>query len=307
MFAYTINTESWSMMETQNEPLKESPKRKYNKRNEPMQSLEESFRAKYPDWMLVLNEYSKAIKQPATWKTINRANLIKFTDHLTKNFAPNTANQYATRLKAVLNIYSDEIKLPADFNKLLSPRKIPSTAVYLDEEELKKLEEYEPKTEGELLVRNLFICSAYTGARYIDIIRMNKSNIQGNELVFVSQKTHKECRLPLKPIVAKYILEKPEMEISDEGYNKAIRRICRKVGINRPVKILKAGKEREMPKWDAITSHTARRSFATNLYLRGVDIYTISNLLQHSAVSLTAKYICVNIKPLNQEAMQYFK
>ncbi|UVV52623.1 hypothetical protein NXY15_24270 [Bacteroides thetaiotaomicron] len=62
----------------------------------------------------------------------------------------------------------------------------------------------------------------------------------------------------------------PKEEVSDPTFNNNIRNICRKAGITEAVKVFKAGKEVEGEKWEFVSSHTARRSFATNLYLRGV-------------------------------------
>lgn len=304
MFAYTLNLNTWQM--AQDKPEEPKEKRTY-KRNHPDISLRNAFASKYPEWSFIVDELKAAIGSEPTWRLMTRSNLIKFIDHLNTKFAPNTVNQYATRLKVVLNMYAEEFKLPVSYAKILSPRKIPSTAVFLNKDELKRLEEYQPKNDYEKLVRNLFVASSYTGARYIDIMRMNKSNIRGNELVFVAQKTHKEARLPLKPIVAKYIEEMPSLSITKAGYINIIQRICKNIGLTEPVKILKAGKEVEIPKYEAISSHTARRSHATNLYLRGVDVYTISKMLQHSNVAYTAKYICVNLRPLTDKEMEYFK
>lgn len=308
MFSYTLNVNTWSMEQpTQSED--QHPKKRYTKKTrEPDISLIDAFNDKYPGkWHVIMDEFRISLgNHKPTWRMLTKVNLVRFIEHLKSKYAPNTVNQYATRLKAVLNIYSDEIDLPHKWTEILSPRRIPSTAVYLNEDELRQLEKYKPKSEYELLVKNLFLCSAYSGARSVDIMRMNKSNIRGKELVFIAQKTHKESRIPLKPIVMKLIKEMPQMNLTGEGYNKIIRRICKNVGLTEPVKILKAGKEVEMPKYKAISSHTARRSFATNLYQRGVDIYTISQLLQHSDIKLTAKYICISIKSLDESAMGYF-
>lgn len=305
MFAYTLNIDTWQMSGN-GMAEEQKQKRKYEKRNEPAISLREAFKLKYPDWAFIVDLLKESLNKEPKWRDITRANLISFIEYLNGKFAPNTVNQYATRLKVVLGKYSEETKLPYSYAKILSPRKIASTAIFLNEDELKRLEAYEPKSKNEMLVRNLFLCSAYTGARYTDIQRLNKTNIRGNELVFVAQKTHKEARIPLKPIVAQYIAEMPAANVSKMCYNETIQRICKRVGITDPVKILKGGKEIEVPKFEAVSSHTARRSFATNLYLRGVDIYTISKLLQHSEIKLTTKYICVNLKPLEASAMEYF-
>lgn len=306
MFAYTLNPDSWLLADSRPAPVPAPVAPRKRKTPETRESLEDAFRAKYPNWVFILDLFRDATGRRATWQHMTKSNLSKFVDHLRANFAPNTANQYAVRLKAVLNIYSDEIKLPADFARILSPKKVASTAVYLDESELARLEQYTPANDNERFVRNMFLISSYSGARHVDAVNLNASNIQGDNLVFIAQKTRKEARLPLKPIVAEYIADTPRVELSDVSFNAIIRRICRAVGIVERVKICKAGKEIELDKCDAVTSHTARRSYATNLYLRGVDLYTISRLCQHSSVELTKKYICADIRKLDDNAMRYF-
>ncbi len=95
--------------------------------------------------------------------------------------------------------------------------------------------------------------------------------------------------------------------MSDKAYNATIRRICAKCGINQHIKVFKAGEEREGEKWEYVGSHTSRRSFATNLYLRGVDIYTICKLLGHSDVKVTQGYIQSGIRTNSEELMGYFR
>lgn len=301
MTTYFINTSSWELA-AQTSPASPSSSRR---RKEQM-TLADAFAAKYADLLFILDIFKAATGSAATWRNLTKSNLCAFVAYLQKHYAPNTANQYAVRLKAVLNIYADEIKLPKDFAKILSPRRVASTAIHLDENELDALRGYQPKSTNELFVRNMFLISAYTGCRHIDAEALRPSNIRGNEVIFIAQKTHKEARLPLKPIVADYIRNTPRVILSDISYNKIIRKICRAAGITERVKILKAGKEVELDKCAAVSSHTARRSFATCLYLKGVDIYTISRLLQHSDTRLTAKYICVEMRPLDDAAMKYF-
>ena len=293
------------------EPTKPAPKPAPKPRKKPSRpkyeiTLQEAFRLKQPDWIFILDYFKAANLCDPTWENLTKVRLQKFVDYMSERLAPNTVHQYATRLKVVLNMYSDDILLPNGYTKILSPKKVISTAVYLSESELKQLQNYTPKNNNELFVRNMFLSSAYCGARHIDIIGLNESNIQGDKLVFVAQKTKKQAMIPLKPIVAEYIRSTPRIEMSDVGFNKIIRRICRNVGIVDRVKIFKAGKEIELDKCDAVSSHTARRSFASNLYLRGIDIYTISKLLQHSELKLTENYIVCGTRQLEESELAYF-
>jgi len=53
------------------------------------------------------------------------------------------------------------------------------------------------------------------------------------------------------------------------------------------------------------TSHTLRRSFGRNLWLKGVDILTISELMGHSSVDMTRRYLGLNISDMKNALTKY--
>lgn len=256
--------------------------------------------------MNILNMFEAANLCDATWENLTKVRLQRFIDYMGERLSPNSVNQYAAKLKSVLNLYADEVSLPRGFAKVLTPRKVASTAVYLTEEELKKLIDYKPKNERELYVRNIFIICSFVGCRHSDAVNLNESNISGNTLQYVSIKTKIHAVVPLKPIVREYILNCPQIEIDDTTYNRIIRNICRKCGITDKVKVFKAGEENEGEKWKYVSSHTARRTFASLLYLRGVDLYTISKMIGHTSVKTTEGYIHAEIKTDSENMREYF-
>lgn len=270
-------------------------------------TLKEAFLLKYPSYLNILRMFEAANLCDATWENITKVRLQKFVDYMGERLSPNSVNQYATKLKAVLNLYSDEVSLPRGFAKVLTPRKCASTAVYLTEEELQLLVDYSPRNIREEYVRDVFIICSYGGMRHSDAVNLNESNFVGDTLQYVSVKTKIHTVVPLKPIVREYILKRPQIEIDDTTYNKIIRRICKKCGIIDKVKVFKAGEEREGEKWEYVSSHTARRTCATLLYLRGVDLYTISKILGHSDVKTTQNYIKADIRTDSEELRGYFK
>ena len=269
-------------------------------------TLKEAFLTKYPAYMNILNMFEAANLCDATWENLTKVRLQKFIDYMGERLSPNSVNQYAAKLKSVLNLYADEVLLPRGYAKVLTPKKVTSTAVFLSEAELQKLIDYTPKNERERYVRNMFVTCAFCGMRHSDAVRLNESNINGDSLQYVSVKTKIQAIVPLKPIVREYILNHTDVSIDDTTYNRIIRNICKKCGITDKVKVFKAGKECEGEKWEYVSSHTARRSCASNLYLKGLDLYTISRFLGHSSADMTAKYICCGIRELPQEAKEYF-
>ena len=120
------------------EPVSDSDKMEEPQENEPI-TLKQAFSEKYGKYMNILTMFEAANLCEATWDNITKVRLQKFIDYMNERLSPNSVNQYATKLKAVLNLYSDEVMLPRGFAKVLTPRKCASTAVYLTEEELQKL------------------------------------------------------------------------------------------------------------------------------------------------------------------------
>ena len=83
--------------------------------------------------------------------------------------------------------------------------------------------------------------------------------------------------------------------------------MCKSAGITEEVMVFKAGKELKGPKWKFITSHTARISTASCLNKRGVQIGDICQLLQHSSIQMTERYIIRDRIELSDEAMKFFE
>ena len=126
-------------------------------------------------------------------------------------------------------------------------------------------------------------------------------------LMYVSQKTKIQATVPLKPIVRELLSSTPRKEISDVAFNDILRNICLNSGITEQVKVFKSGKVAECEKYLCVSSHTARRSFATNLYLRGADLYSISKMMGHASVEQTTRYICCGLREQSEQVLEYFK
>ena len=123
---------------------------------------------------------------------------------------------------------------------------------------------------------------------------------------YTSEKTKITAVVPLKPIVGNILRNRGDFCLYDNTtYNRTIQHIAFICNISEEVTLFRAGKVITIPKWKAITSHTARRSFATNLYLNGVDIVSISKMMGHSNTAQTERYICTPLN-INTEIKNYF-
>lgn len=269
-------------------------------------SFKQAFLRKYPKYKMVLKYMNESLGHEFGWKDFTKLNIIDFIDHISDKVAQSSQKTYCAMIKSVLNVYSESIEIPCrSYASILTVKNVKSSNTWLTEEELSRLISYDPANELEKSVRNQFIIGAYTGCRHSDFMKLDKTNIVNNCIVYVSHKTNTQACIPLKPIVMEY-LSSDLKEYSDVTFNRTIRSICHKCGINEQIKLFQAGKEEIGEKWEFISSHTARRSFATNLYLLGLDIFTISKMMGHSSVEMTTRYIVCQLKDLPENVMKYF-
>lgn len=231
--------------------------------------------------------------QEPQWKDLRKLFLIEFVKYLSEQVSPNSARSYCAYMKSLLNDYSEEIQLPCkDFADILSVKSVGVSHIYLADNEILLLLEYTPKNTTEHAVRNHFAMSCLTGMRHSDVIRLDLSNVNNSQITYLSEKTNTLIRTPNSKIVTNLLNEGVKKNVSKNTYNKTIREICEKVGINDEVKVAHAGEEKIGAKYLFVSSHTARRSFATNLYMATKDIYLVSKLMGHSNIEMTQKYVC---------------
>lgn len=84
---------------------------------------------------------------------------------------------------------------------------------------------------------------------------------------------------------------------TDQHYNREIKKVCKLANINDKV-MAETKKENltvtaPVEKHELITSHTARRSFATNLYRRGIPSTQLMFLTGHKTEDAFMRYIKV--------------
>lgn len=130
-----------------------------------------------------------------------------------------------------------------------------------------------PKQEK---IRDLFIVGCLTGMRYSDYSTLSSDNIQNGIIVKKTKKTGITVHVPIhsyvREIIKKYNGEFPT-GISIQHFNRSLKPICKKIGFNEKVSFTRTvGHEvvtDTYEQWEVISSHTARRSAATNMYNSG--------------------------------------
>lgn len=243
------------------------------------------------------------------WSDVKRSALYELHDHLIETLAPSTAKTIMAYAKSLFNRYSDEVDLPRGWQKILVGKNQKPMKTYLTEKELEKLAHTSTHTGRQEYVKNLFLICAYTGLRVGDASSLTLENISEGSIRYVAQKTGKAGVVPMKPGLEKrieWVAAHPQYKVTTKCYNEAIRGLCKKAGINDEVVVLKGGKEIKGPKYQFISSHSARISTATCLNRRGVPTEEIARVLQHSTTAITSRYIVPSHEKLSTAAMAFF-
>lgn len=147
--------------------------------------------------------------------------------------------------------------------------------------------------------RNLFLIGCYTGLRVSDFSRLRDAHI-GKFITIKTQKTGTPVVIPIHPVVREIIDSGFDLSdtVSDQKLNAHIKDLCRMAGIDEEVLVNKnvGGHNTEivLPKYQLVSSHTARRSFATNAYKAGVPTIAIMKITGHRLESTFLKYIRVS-------------
>lgn len=272
-------------------------------------SFEQEFIRKEPKRFQIIRFMREAIGvREVQWKHLTTLNLAKVRDHIVEIVSGNSACTYLAIIKAFLANYKDENIVPcSNPAKQLKTKRVPSQNVFLTEEEIERIDRYVPKSECERDIKAAFLIECYLGARRCDVLELTADNIVDGRIIYISKKTHVKCSVPIHKNLMKYLNYKPQKDHQRAVANKTIQRICRDVGITEEVQIFYHGKMQKKPKYMFVGSHTARRSFCSNLAQRGVDIYTIASLAGHNQnIIMTQRYIIPNIDQLSAEAMSFF-
>jgi integrase len=284
----------------------------------------------------LLERYQKSKKNQLKISDINYKFKVDFEKYCLENkYALNTISKDLRTIKTVCNhAKQNGIKVSEQLNNIKTPQH-KTDKIFLTFEELEKIENIDKRRLNDNLenAKDWLIISCCSGQRISDFMRFDKSMIRYERnkkgvlkpfIDFTQVKTNKLMTVALHPKVID-ILDKrngnfPKV-ISDPKYNLYIKQVCRIAEINQTVKgsILvdlnndnkkeKAKQYRKesgkFPKWQLVTSHIGRRSFASNFYGTIPTTYLI-NVTGHSTESMFLNYIGKSNKDLAMEITNYF-
>lgn len=259
----------------------------------------------------LLLEFQKQYKKPITFDVIDKAFIDSFNAFMVsvKNYTPTTMGKHVSTLKSFLTEATDEgVNTNLKFkSKAFSVTKTPKDAIALTDGELNTMYHLDlSERKGLDRVRDLFIIGSKTGFRFSDFTEIKPENIKRNEKgTFIEKiqfKTKDKAVIFIDDIVlqilSKYNNNLPKA-ISNQKFNDYLKEISQLVPQLHEVherSITKGGNTFTVsnPKWELVSSHTARRSFATNAYKRGTPTLSIMAITSHKTEASFLAYIKVS-------------
>lgn len=177
-------------------------------------------------------------------------------------------------------------------------------SIYLSMNDITRIYYYkflkQDKRKAKERIRDLFVVGCLTALRYSDYSTLKPENFQDGYIVKRTKKTNIVVRVPMHDYVTeiynKYDGCLPTFNI--QYFNRYLKLIMHEIGFDEELTFsyTQGGvlKTVTKPKYDLVSSHTARRSAATNMYLTGrLKTYEIMQLTGHTSEKNFFRYIKV--------------
>lgn len=284
----------------------------------------------YKQTEFLLKEYCNVKKCNLRFESINpefHRDFVHFLSHEYKSpendrsFKPNTIGKHITNIKSFMNHAVDRKLTTASDHKMKGFKVIKEEvdSIYLNQDEIAALENH-PLTfkSREDTIRDLFVIGCHTGLRISDLKRLSPHHIKNmnNEkyIEIEMQKTSKPVTIPinekLESLFLKYQTPSGQFfpGIYDQDVNDVIKEVAAKIDVFKKDVLINLTENntrvsKMIAKWKLITTHTARRSFATNKVLEGYPYAAIMLITGHKTEKAFLRYVKIS----GYDAVKIFK
>ena len=218
--------------------------------------------------------------------TISENDIINFFNLLKKDrgIKQATVNRYRSLLNHIFNTAMKDKVVNYNPVKYIKRYKEKSRDRALNSNEIKTLLETCRQSRNEELYY-IVLVALYTGMRYSNIVNMKRSNIKGN----VYQLDGNETKSGKGQLIYLHQDLLNELNKHIQAFNRDNIFITKRVKRSFKTACNKAGIEN-------FRFHDLRRTFATTLLYKDVNIKTIQNMLGHSSIMMTERYLANDSK-----------
>ena len=238
-----------------------------------------------------------------------------------EKYSASTSTKFLTDLQKVVRVASNEIEISKDFNSIKF-QKVETydddmDVITLTENEIERIHNLDLQKEALINARKWLILSIFTGQRGTTLVeRINQKNFHpfGNEykIELKQIKGNKKVYIPVLPPVKKIFEEGLPYKISTQKLNQYIKTICKLAEINEMVMGNKRNKETNRnekklrPKYEYISTHTGRKTFAT-IHYNKIHTPIIMRVTGHKKESTFLQYINQNNDDHIDTFIDYYK
>ena len=261
--------------------------------------LAKSTKSDYNQCLNTLKRFEKYSKFKIQFETINLDFYSRFK-HFVLDVEQHAINTFGKRIKVIKSVmnYATEIGVNTNLDyqkksfKVLSEKK---KHQYLNINEVTKLENT-PLMGKEDKARDIFLLFCFLGIRYGDYKQIIPSNIslKGNQyyLDIIMNKVKNPISIPLNQntvnILKKWNFKLPYL--SNNDVNKYIKSACNKAKIKEEI----IENDMVKKKYELISCHSGRRSFATNGYISNIPIKSLMSITGHKKESTFYNYVQIS-------------
>ncbi len=229
---------------------------------------------------------------------------------LSKNTVATYNNSLMAAIAATYKMGWHKNRLVKDNELTVAPESI-DYAIYYSIDDLRALYAHDFSRQKYNRLRDVFVFGCFTCLRHSDYYQTDyRKAVQGGELIIKLQKKSNQVRIPLHPIAIQ-ILEKYDYclpKIPVYLFDRQIKKMCQLAGFNEPVlfsrthggKLVKEYKR----KWELTTTHTMRRSFATNALKAGMKEWVIMAIGGWRSESAFKKYKRMSEEDVTNNALE---
>jgi len=263
-----------------------------------------------------LKAFQDVCKYKLTLESINLGFHSRFISYLFNEaqLGPNSVGDVIKNLKIFLGDLTDK-----GINKNLTFRdrkfkkpSAPIEIITLTQDELNKLINLDLSKNKRLdRIRDLFVFGCMTGLRFSDMANLKPENIKDGFVQFTTVKTKDRLVVPLtaapRRILAKYENQLPHVP-SNQKMNDYLKELGELAQINESVQRVKyIGAKRVdtvFPKYALITTHAARRTFATLCREKGMSYEEIMKFTGHKSIKMLEKYLNITNATANMARLK---
>lgn len=260
--------------------------------------VDESTLKKYQSLKTLLFGYQSHNNTKLDYSIIQEDFFLDFTSYLSeeKQQINGTIEKYIRCIKAFMNWATDRgFNTDLAFRKYRCKRSEPEV-IYVSQQELERIEKLPITTSVSMeRCRDIWLFGVYTGQRYGDIENLSPQQIIKYKDRWEWHLYQRKGSKPKKVVIplrkkavqilkkhGRWDQEKLLPALSNQKANEMIKKVACLAGLKEPIYMVKYSARKRVeinkPKWQLITTHTARKTFITQSLEKKMSLDTIMTL-----------------------------